>query len=491
VERMVSQERWQKTQAKIGWIREHLSAQPTPKGLKIPHKPLESIRGFLVYVSRTYPEITPYLKGIHLTLDSWRSGRAKSGWKEEVASQEWRDDDDDPDVFDLTNTLDERFFPVELRMRDRLTKPPTFVYAVPRLQWDIDSLSRLTREKTPPAVLVRPVKIMVGYLVGDASGSGHGSSFLHTRNESLNLAHGTWSEEASQRSSNFRELANLVRRIEELAEEGSLVRGTELFVFTDNFVTESVFYKGSASSPYLHSLVERLKMLQLHAGLFVHMMWISGTRMIEQGTDGLSRGDFNSGVMAGIDFLSLIPLDKSALDLSPGLTDWVKEFLPYRFGWETLSPEGWFSKGHEDGHFIWAPPPVVADVVLEQMCESVLIRPWNAHVFLCPAHMTYKWRKQLRKVSDLVVTVPVGGKLWPSRLHEPLVIALTCPLLSYSPWRAKRSKRLVGGQSPLPKVWSKDWATEGNILRELWVHEVPSDPNLLWGMASRMLRKGP
>jgi hypothetical protein len=192
-------------------------------------------------------------------------------------------------------------------MQDRLTKPPTFVYAVLRLHWDIDSLSRLTSGKTPPALLVRPVKLMVGYLVGNASGSGHGSSFLHTGDESLNLAHGTWSEEASQRSSNFRELANLVRRIEELAEEGSLVRGTKLFVFTDNFVTESVFYKGAALSPYLHSLIEQIKMLQLHAGLFVHMLWISGTRMIEQGTDGLSHSDFNSGVMAGINFLSLIP----------------------------------------------------------------------------------------------------------------------------------------------------------------------------------------
>jgi hypothetical protein len=88
VERMLSQARWQKTKENIEWIREQLSAQPTPKGLKIPHKPLESIRGFLVYVSRTYPKMTPYLKGIHLTLDSWRVGQARSGWKEEVANQE-------------------------------------------------------------------------------------------------------------------------------------------------------------------------------------------------------------------------------------------------------------------------------------------------------------------------------------------------------------------------------------------------------------------
>jgi hypothetical protein len=27
----------------------------------------------------TYPCITPFLKGIHMTLDSWRGGRARKG----------------------------------------------------------------------------------------------------------------------------------------------------------------------------------------------------------------------------------------------------------------------------------------------------------------------------------------------------------------------------------------------------------------------------
>jgi hypothetical protein len=327
--------------------------------------------------------------------------------------------------------------------------------------------------------------------VGDASGSGHGTSFLYTGEETLDLAHGSWSKEASSRSSNFRELANLVRRVEQLIKQKRIERGTELFIFTDNFVTEAVFYKGAARSPYLHGLIERLRMLQLHGGLFIHVLWIAGTRMIEQGTDGLSRGDLNSGVMAGKAFLSFIPLNQGALELSPGLAEWIRKLFPGRASWEVLSPNGWFEKGHGDGHFIWAPPPAVADVVLEQMCEAVLCRPWNAHVFICPAHMTYRWRKQLRKVSDLVVTIPVGGHLWPRCKHEPLVFGLTCPFLAYSPWQVRRTERLVGGQSILPTVWSEDWRIEGNILRELWASEVPRDPELLWGLASRVLHTKP
>ena len=36
--------------------------------------------GFLVYVAGTYTMFTPYLKGIYLTLNSWRPGRTADGW---------------------------------------------------------------------------------------------------------------------------------------------------------------------------------------------------------------------------------------------------------------------------------------------------------------------------------------------------------------------------------------------------------------------------
>ena len=45
------------------------------------HKQLERDKGFLIYISRTYRIMSPYLKGVHLTLDSWRRGRNKDGWK--------------------------------------------------------------------------------------------------------------------------------------------------------------------------------------------------------------------------------------------------------------------------------------------------------------------------------------------------------------------------------------------------------------------------
>jgi hypothetical protein len=45
------------------------------------HKQLEIRRGFLVYVTQSYPSGVPYLNRIHLTLDHWRSGRDEEGCK--------------------------------------------------------------------------------------------------------------------------------------------------------------------------------------------------------------------------------------------------------------------------------------------------------------------------------------------------------------------------------------------------------------------------
>jgi hypothetical protein len=47
----------------------------------VDHKVLEGTRGFLVYVTRTYKPMAPFLLGFHLTIDSWRPGRDEEGWR--------------------------------------------------------------------------------------------------------------------------------------------------------------------------------------------------------------------------------------------------------------------------------------------------------------------------------------------------------------------------------------------------------------------------
>lgn len=77
VYKRVSQARWDKAKAclarVLGKINHH-----DPK--RIPRKDHESIRSFLVYVATTYEMLTPYLRGIHHTLDSWRPKRDEESW---------------------------------------------------------------------------------------------------------------------------------------------------------------------------------------------------------------------------------------------------------------------------------------------------------------------------------------------------------------------------------------------------------------------------
>jgi hypothetical protein len=66
VTKLVSQECWDKTRQWIFWMRDYTEDSDAD----IPHTELESCRGFLVYVTRTYGAMVPYLKGVHHTLDS-------------------------------------------------------------------------------------------------------------------------------------------------------------------------------------------------------------------------------------------------------------------------------------------------------------------------------------------------------------------------------------------------------------------------------------
>jgi hypothetical protein len=72
----VSQEWWRKAKRHIGDIVDRLTAS---RNQTLDFKPLERKRGFLIYVTRTYPAMVPYLKGIHQTLDIWRTNQDSDG----------------------------------------------------------------------------------------------------------------------------------------------------------------------------------------------------------------------------------------------------------------------------------------------------------------------------------------------------------------------------------------------------------------------------
>ena len=73
---LVSMARWEKTKFIIESLQHEMRVHKS-----FHFKDLESWRGYLIYVTRTYTAMKPYLKGLHQKLDSWREYRGEDGWK--------------------------------------------------------------------------------------------------------------------------------------------------------------------------------------------------------------------------------------------------------------------------------------------------------------------------------------------------------------------------------------------------------------------------
>ena len=95
--------------------------------------------------------------------------------------------------------------------------PPEWVTIVPRLRIDIKALMVLTSFDSPPALEVRAECPNPVYLVGDASGTGLGSVCWVHGDQKLHSEFGSWMRSVTEeKTSNFRESANLVLRLKKL-----------------------------------------------------------------------------------------------------------------------------------------------------------------------------------------------------------------------------------------------------------------------------------
>jgi hypothetical protein len=185
-----------------------------------------------------------------------------------------------------------------------------------------------------------------------------------------------------EESSNWRKLSNLVQALKNIIIDCGL-RDCEIFIFTDNTTAEGAFWKGTAKSPKLFELVLEIKMLELAYGLIIHVVHVSGKRMIRQGTDALSRGNHSQGVMAGEPMQSFIPLHLSAIDREPLVQPWIHE-ITARLNIDILNPAGWFNDTHAKENFVWVPPLAAAEVVVEQLARARHKRPECLHIIVFP-----------------------------------------------------------------------------------------------------------
>lgn len=514
---LTSKEKWLKMRA----ILEKWEAALAVVDSELVHKELLADRGFLVYVTRTYPALVPYLKGFHLTIEMWRGGRDADGWKLKTG--------DDASVcsasslssldvtraggrglnIDFASTFmtgqveDEDTAAANHRMCGKFGKEHVYAPAdgmtspVPRLRDDVAALLKLTAFDLPPLCVVRPSQVVhVYHGFGDASGKQFGATISANYNggsklsgwlepgEGVRFRIGLWTAEEEKESSNDKELRNLVDTVKAEARVGRL-QGCEFFLFTDNSTAESCYYRGSSKSKQLHLLVLELRMLEMEFGLTIHIIHISGKRMIAQGMDGCSRGSLMEGVMAGEDMLTFVDLALPVTERHPPLLDWVRLWTN-RPGLLPLSAEGWFEEGHgitggipdQNNVWIpthevageihlWSPPPAVADAALEELLKARHKRTDTFHVLLIPRLMTPRWRRLFNKACDFLFVVSPGSSFWPVEMYEPLWVGIVLPFIKHRPWCLRRAPLLVEIGRSLHVVLETCEADARDLLRKL------------------------
>jgi hypothetical protein len=141
----------------------------------------------------------------------------------------------------------------------------------------------------------------LGVTWGDGSGTGTGGTFKevqHTNVPIIDTWMGTWASHVSNFDSNWRELRTLLWTMERLNrkdrkqdESGQVsfleqdtrpskgtVEGGTLFYFTGNMVTYYIVHNGSSTSPSLHNLIRRIKILELRPKCRLEPIHIPGSK---------------------------------------------------------------------------------------------------------------------------------------------------------------------------------------------------------------------
>jgi hypothetical protein len=134
---------------------------------------------------------------------------------------------------------------------------------------------------------------MAGTLVGtwgDGSGTGTGGTVETQGTLTLETWMGTWNPRVHHFSSNWKELRTLLWTMERLVANGKNLRGSTMFYFTDNMTSYYIVQNGSSKSIELHKLIRKIKAYEVLLGCRIEVIHVPGTLMIEEGTDGLSRG---------------------------------------------------------------------------------------------------------------------------------------------------------------------------------------------------------
>jgi hypothetical protein len=250
----------------------------------------------------------------------------------------------------------------------------------------------------------------LGVSFGDGSGSGLGGTvqILDQDGEcpTMEAWMGTWRPCVHSFSSNWKELRTLVHTLEREIGGNGRLEGATLFYFTDNLVTYYIVSSGSSGSPELHKLLHRLKSLELTLTIRLEVVHVPGTHMIDQRTDGLSRGLR----LAGGRF-KRSPKDEvcrifEGVPVTPATIQWALHVTQSFCQHSTVT----FMDGLEPWSFydiggcatLWFPAPEWAHQLIDRLASAWTEYPWTTEVFLViPRVFQRDWGRVSKHVVEL------------------------------------------------------------------------------------------
>jgi hypothetical protein len=166
-------------------------------------KKLRLDRRFMVYVTQAYPSLKPYLKGFHLSLETWRGDRDHEGWRVKDGNQCTTN----PDVpcagveggmEDIKNLLLTQDDWEDGQVQDGSESGLTT--ADPRFWEDLEAILQLCEEDQPLVRRVRSSsKVTAYYGFGDASSGGFGATV--ERPGGIHGRFGLWGRDDKDKSS--------------------------------------------------------------------------------------------------------------------------------------------------------------------------------------------------------------------------------------------------------------------------------------------------
>lgn len=240
-------------------------------------------------------------------------------------------------------------------------------------------------------------------------------------------------------SSNWKELTTLLLTLEHI-QHGTPndVENTTVFYFTDNSTTYWICQKGSSKHPSLHEQVEKIRALEVKLGCHLTVIHVPGKVMIQEGTDGLSRGIWMTPLQATIPREVLMPGIFAPLAFDPMLVRrYMDDHLPrYHTEEDTPLPQGfphwegrrWDNPWKAEEAFgqltVWFPPPEVAQGVLSFLlnCQVEVPLTTSALIFV-PRIMASRWRGLSRKLVELPQVDPYTTDLsFPPVLPIPVTV---------------------------------------------------------------------